>query len=167
MLDTVTQKFSALFRKRADANKIDSAAKPDPHSIATKVNVESAQTPNGSNRSEIGPAGKTRRRSHRKKRPTESLETASSGTDFFGDLPVSSSLAKALSQVGYVAPTPIQQAVIPSVSKGLDVVGQAQTGTGKTAAFGIPLSKDYQELSLDRRKGLIKPPYQPSPQLQR
>ena len=44
-----------------------------------------------------------------------------------------------MAEVGYVSPTPIQEAVIPPVRKGQDVVGQAQTGTGKTAAFGIPL----------------------------
>jgi ATP-dependent RNA helicase DeaD len=41
--------------------------------------------------------------------------------------------------MGYASPTPIQEAVIPPVRAGRDVVGQAQTGTGKTAAFGIPL----------------------------
>ncbi|MCH7706080.1 MAG: DEAD/DEAH box helicase [Chloroflexi bacterium] len=41
--------------------------------------------------------------------------------------------------MGYTSPTPIQEAVIPPVRAGKDVVGQAQTGTGKTAAFGIPL----------------------------
>ena len=41
--------------------------------------------------------------------------------------------------MGYSSPTPIQEAVIPLVRDGQDVVGQAQTGTGKTAAFGIPL----------------------------
>ena len=41
--------------------------------------------------------------------------------------------------MGYACPTPIQEAVIPAVRAGQDVVGQAQTGTGKTAAFGIPL----------------------------
>jgi len=48
-------------------------------------------------------------------------------------------MAKALTEMGYLAPTPIQEAVIPRVRDGSDVVGQAQTGTGKTAAFGIPL----------------------------
>ena len=41
--------------------------------------------------------------------------------------------------MGYASPTPIQEAVIPPVRAGQDVVGQSQTGTGKTAAFGIPL----------------------------
>lgn len=52
---------------------------------------------------------------------------------------VSGPIARALEEVGYANPTPIQEAVIPAVRDGQDVVGQAQTGTGKTAAFGIPL----------------------------
>ncbi|MCZ6891624.1 MAG: DEAD/DEAH box helicase [Chloroflexi bacterium] len=52
---------------------------------------------------------------------------------------ISDPVARALEEIGYVSPTPIQEAVIPLVRKGQDVVGQAQTGTGKTAAFGIPL----------------------------
>ena len=48
-------------------------------------------------------------------------------------------VARALSQMGYSSPTPIQEAIIPLVRAGRDVVGQSQTGTGKTAAFGIPL----------------------------
>ena len=64
---------------------------------------------------------------------------SSSAARPFGDLAVSDPVARALEEIGYVSPTPIQEAVIPPVRKGQDVVGQAQTGTGKTAAFGIPL----------------------------
>ncbi|MBI2172216.1 MAG: DEAD/DEAH box helicase [Chloroflexi bacterium] len=52
---------------------------------------------------------------------------------------VSWEVARALAAMGYSAPTPIQETVIPLVRQAFDVVGQAQTGTGKTAAFGIPL----------------------------
>ncbi len=58
---------------------------------------------------------------------------------FFGDIPVSSEVSRALVTMGYTTPTPIQLTVIPLVRQGQDVVGQAQTGTGKTAAFGIPI----------------------------
>jgi ATP-dependent RNA helicase DeaD len=157
MLDTVTQKFSALFRKGTDASKVNPAPQPSPHSISTRVDVVPAQIPNGSSQSDMEHVGRARRRPRRKQRPNESIETVSSGTNFFGNLPISSSLAKALAQIGYVSPTPIQQAVIPSVNEGLDVVGQAQTGTGKTAAFGIPLIE-----SLDPRirtvQGLVLVP---------
>ena len=52
---------------------------------------------------------------------------------------VSPEVGRALERMGYEAPTPIQEEVIPIVRAGRDLVGQAQTGTGKTAAFGIPL----------------------------
>jgi ATP-dependent RNA helicase DeaD len=52
---------------------------------------------------------------------------------------LSATMQKALKQAKYVTPTPIQAALIPQALDGLDVIGQAKTGTGKTAAFGIPL----------------------------
>ena len=48
-------------------------------------------------------------------------------------------MLQALKNVRYHSPTPIQAAFIPEALDGLDVIGQAKTGTGKTAAFGIPL----------------------------
>lgn len=57
----------------------------------------------------------------------------------FADLNLSEPIYKALSEMGFEAPTPIQQQCIPPIMQGKDVVGQAQTGTGKTAAFGIPI----------------------------
>ncbi len=61
------------------------------------------------------------------------------GTGLFGEIPVSPDVDHALSDMGYSAPTPIQDTVITLIREGRDVVGQAQTGTGKTAAFGIPI----------------------------
>src|SRR5687767_1985664 len=46
---------------------------------------------------------------------------------------------RALAEMGFTEASPIQEAAIPVLLKGADVIGQAQTGTGKTAAFGIPL----------------------------
>jgi superfamily II DNA/RNA helicase len=43
-----------------------------------------------------------------------------------------------LRSIGYSTPTPIQEQAIPSILQGLDVIGLAQTGTGKTAAFALP-----------------------------
>lgn len=56
----------------------------------------------------------------------------------FAALSLSAPLLQALSSVGYEAPTPIQAASIPPLLQGADLVGQAQTGTGKTAAFALP-----------------------------
>jgi ATP-dependent RNA helicase RhlE len=57
----------------------------------------------------------------------------------FADLELRPELLEAVESCGYTEPTPIQQVVIPQVLKGKDVSGLAQTGTGKTAAFVIPL----------------------------
>ena len=57
----------------------------------------------------------------------------------FADLGLSEPILQALRDVGYESPSPIQEQAIPSLLQGRDVIGQAQTGTGKTAAFGLPL----------------------------
>jgi ATP-dependent RNA helicase DeaD len=57
----------------------------------------------------------------------------------FTDLGLSEPLLAALRDVGYEAPSPIQEQTIPLLLEGRDVIGQAQTGTGKTAAFGLPM----------------------------
>lgn len=58
---------------------------------------------------------------------------------YFSDLHLSKNLQKAIGELGFLEPTPIQEATIPLVLAGHNVIGQAQTGTGKTAAFGLPL----------------------------
>jgi ATP-dependent RNA helicase DeaD len=57
----------------------------------------------------------------------------------FADLGLSDPALQALREVGYEAPSPIQEQAIPALLEGRDVIGQAQTGTGKTAAFGLPI----------------------------
>ncbi len=60
-------------------------------------------------------------------------------TNPFADLGISAPIIKAIEEMGYEAPTKIQAAAIPLIREGRDLAGQAQTGTGKTAAFAIPL----------------------------
>src|SRR5215212_6522480 len=57
----------------------------------------------------------------------------------FADLGLSESTLDSLAHLGYTTPTPIQEQAIPPLLQGQDVIGQAQTGTGKTAAFGLPM----------------------------
>ena len=57
----------------------------------------------------------------------------------FARMGLSNRMLKSLHKAGYLEPTPIQAGLIPRALAGVDVMGQAQTGTGKTAAFGIPL----------------------------
>jgi ATP-dependent RNA helicase DeaD len=63
---------------------------------------------------------------------TETIES-------FSELGLSENILKALTEMGFTKPSPIQAQGIPAVMQGADVIGQAQTGTGKTAAFGIPV----------------------------
>ena len=57
----------------------------------------------------------------------------------FDELPLSKEILKAIEDMGFEEATPIQALAIPALLEGHDIIGQAQTGTGKTAAFGIPL----------------------------
>ncbi|MBO0947457.1 DEAD/DEAH box helicase [Fibrella forsythiae] len=56
----------------------------------------------------------------------------------FADLNISADILAAVTEMGFTTPSPIQAEAIPPILAGRDVIGQAQTGTGKTAAFGIP-----------------------------
>ncbi|AEI74945.1 DEAD/DEAH family ATP-dependent RNA helicase [Candidatus Moranella endobia] len=60
-------------------------------------------------------------------------------TTFFTDLGLKSSILQALTDLGYEKPSPIQAACIPPMLAGRDILGMAQTGSGKTAAFSLPL----------------------------
>src|SRR3546814_2891091 len=68
-----------------------------------------------------------------------SAETAPTPPIKFTDLGLPEPLLRALADVGYESPSPIQAATIPPLLAGRDMIGQAQTGTGKTAAFALPI----------------------------
>jgi len=65
-------------------------------------------------------------------------------TNEFSSLNLHPQLMQAVSDLGFTTPTPIQSAVIPLMVAGHDVIGQAQTGTGKTAAFGLPILQSLE-----------------------
>lgn len=75
----------------------------------------------------------------------------------FYDLGLSDSITRATDNMGFEETTPIQEQTIPVVMSGRDIIGQAQTGTGKTAAFGIPLLESMTAEDKDI-KGLIVTP---------
>jgi len=75
----------------------------------------------------------------------------------FADLALHEPLLQALRDVGYESPSPIQVQAIPSLLDGRDVIGQAQTGTGKTAAFGLPMLQ-YVDPDDDTVQGLVLTP---------
>ncbi len=74
-------------------------------------------------------------------RPVDSRDTHLPRDHHFGAIPVSEPVYLALRDMGYTEPTPVQEQVVPVMMEGQDLVGQAQTGTGKTAAFGLPLAE--------------------------
>jgi ATP-dependent RNA helicase DeaD len=65
----------------------------------------------------------------------------------FDELPISGEVKRALAELGFTDMFPIQEQAIPRMMKGLNVIGQAKTGTGKTAAFGVPMIEmlDWEE----------------------
>ena len=67
------------------------------------------------------------------------IEDNGGGASGFADLTLAPELCHVLSGLGYEEPTPIQLAAIPPLLEGRDLVGQAATGTGKTAAFALPI----------------------------
>ncbi|HUG93394.1 MAG TPA: DEAD/DEAH box helicase [Planctomycetaceae bacterium] len=76
-------------------------------------------------------------------------------TALFTELPLSAPLQQAIAAAGYHTPTPIQAAAIPQVLAGRDLLGCAQTGTGKTAAFALPI---LHQLERDRRPAVPRRP---------
>ncbi len=78
-------------------------------------------------------------------------------TATFAELGLSETTLQALRDVGYEAPSPIQEQAIPALLEGRDVIGQAQTGTGKTAAFGLPIM-EYVDPSESTVQALVLTP---------
>ena len=109
---------------------------------ASEVDSESVEEPREERKSARRKSGADSERGS-KSRPSEKLE--SKPLERFGNLTLRKSTLKALAAMGYVEPTPIQSGVIPRIQAGVDVMGQAKTGTGKTAAFMIPIVEGVAE----------------------
>ncbi|WP_412067081.1 DEAD/DEAH box helicase [Rubrivirga sp. IMCC43871] len=71
----------------------------------------------------------------------------------FSDLHLRPELATTVSDLGYTEPSPIQAGLIPVLLDGRDAIGQARTGTGKTAAFALPM---IQKLAADKTRGVVR-----------
>ena len=78
-------------------------------------------------------------------------------TESFAELGLSDALLKALTEIGYETPSPIQAQCIPILLDGHDLLGMAQTGTGKTAAFALPLLEQI-DIKLAKPQALILTP---------
>ena len=79
-------------------------------------------------------------------------------THGFNTLGLAERLVKTLDEIGYETPSPIQAAIIPRILEGRDVIGQAQTGTGKTAAFALPLLSKIDLARTKKPQALVLTP---------
>jgi ATP-dependent RNA helicase DeaD len=75
----------------------------------------------------------------------------------FAELGLPEPLLQTIAELGFEEPTPIQEQAIPELLAGLDVIGQAQTGTGKTAAFGLPLLAYLDPASSETQAVVLTP----------
>src|SRR3982074_858421 len=75
----------------------------------------------------------------------------------FKELGLAPDILAAIQDVGYEAPSPIEEEPMPPLLEGSDVIGQAQTGSGKTAAFGLPMLQ-YVDPSEQEVQGLVLTP---------
>ncbi len=90
---------------------------------------------------------------------TETTQTTQSATaPTFDELPLSADIRKAVDAMGYVHPTPVQLAVFEPATRGKNLVVQARTGTGKTAAFGLPILDCLVKKNLAAVQALILTP---------
>ncbi|RMG10807.1 MAG: DEAD/DEAH box helicase [Planctomycetota bacterium] len=125
----------------------------------------------GQERSEERPARERKRRRRRERRKAGAAERAKNASQrreaardavlpadgvfggAFRAFPLSAQVLKAVDDMGWEAPSEIQERMIPRVLAGRDVVGQARTGTGKTGAFAIPLVERLKDRAAEGAKG--------------
>jgi ATP-dependent RNA helicase RhlE len=80
------------------------------------------------------------------------------GEASFGDLPLHAKLRRGIEELGYRVPTPIQSGTIPPAVQGRDIIGRSQTGTGKTAAFLLPILERLLDQPTGRIHALVLTP---------
>ncbi len=151
VLNLVTRKLSSIISKidtDEDIARVSESPRQNQHNqLSVPIKDTPAETIKGqqdlsSHKNHRPPRhrrGTKKPKNTKQKNPLHPPTHPRSDSDHFGNLQVSLKIGRALSDLGYRSPTPIQKSVIPIVRTGRDVVGQAQTGTGKTAAFGIPI----------------------------
>jgi len=89
--------------------------------------------------------------------PSKDFESLKLQVPDFAELGLSAKVLSAVSDMGYASPTPIQKQAIPIVLSGKDVIGTAQTGTGKTAAFSLPLVDELADSQPQPRVLVLSP----------
>ncbi|WP_104061867.1 DEAD/DEAH box helicase [Arthrobacter sp. 4R501] len=139
--ETVAVEFTEAVAPAAEpaATEAEAPAAPAEEAPAKVEEAPAAQTEAPAAKFEEAPVAKT------EEAPAKAEETEDEGVKF-ADLGIDGRVLAALMDVGYEKPSPIQAATIPLLLEGRDVVGLAQTGTGKTAAFAVPALSRLAEL---------------------
>jgi len=122
-----------------DADFADGAAESESRSKKRRSKKRRRDGESAEDGDDGGPAASA------KKCPNCEKKAASKGLERFGELTLTKPTLRALAQMGYAEPTPIQAGTIPRIQAGVDLMGQAKTGTGKTAAFMIPIVEFVDE----------------------
>ncbi len=118
--------------RRPDSGPASHASK-GPHSSQRPPRDQSSRPPRDAARPPQEP------RAPRAPRPEPAAPSAPTTSTRFADLGLADAVLRGAEATGYTAPTPIQERAIPIVLTGKDLIGSAQTGTGKTAAFALPI----------------------------
>lgn len=123
----------------SDFDAVDFDAESEPRSKKRRSKKRRRDGESAEDGDDGGPAASA------KKCPNCEKKAASKGLERFGELTLTKPTLRALAQMGYAEPTPIQAGTIPRIQAGVDLMGQAKTGTGKTAAFMIPIVEFVDE----------------------
>ncbi|WP_248759485.1 DEAD/DEAH box helicase [Pseudarthrobacter sp. SSS035] len=144
--ETVAVEFTEAVAPAAEpaATEAEAPAAPAEEAPAKVEEAPAAQTEAPAAKFEEAPVAKAEE-AKTEEAPAKAEETEDEGVKF-ADLGIDARVLAALMDVGYEKPSPIQAATIPLLLEGRDVVGLAQTGTGKTAAFAVPALSRLAEL---------------------
>ncbi|MHA7290007.1 DEAD/DEAH box helicase [Arthrobacter sp. MDT3-24] len=144
--ETVAVEFTEAVAPAAEpaATEAEAPAAPAEEAPAKVEEAPAAQTEAPAAKFEEAPVAKAEE-AKAEEAPAKAEETEDEGVKF-ADLGIDGRVLAALMDVGYEKPSPIQAATIPLLLEGRDVVGLAQTGTGKTAAFAVPALSRLAEL---------------------
>lgn len=150
-----SKSFSKSKKKFSDKRKQGKARKGAQGKAKFYENIPSVKKDNAK-RTKVPNANKQVSRKAKKVPAVLSAEELEGVADF-AKLGLSSAVLSAVKDMGYVSPTPIQAKTIPVILTGVDVIGTAQTGTGKTAAFSLPIVNKLESAQHNPRVLVLTP----------